>query len=128
MNQEERNDLVRHRINRAKETLEEVRFQIENSKWNTAANRLYYACYYAVTALLAHNSLSAKTHTGVRQMFALHFIKPGKIDHALGDLYTDIFEMRQTGDYDDFIVINEEKVLAMATLANTLIARIEMLL
>ena len=43
-------------------------------------------------------------------MFALYFVKPGIIPVKHGDVYTDMFEMRQSGDYDDFIVFEESKV------------------
>jgi uncharacterized protein (UPF0332 family) len=43
MNQQERNELVKYRINKARETLNEVTLHIENELWNTAVNRLYYA-------------------------------------------------------------------------------------
>lgn len=98
MTNEERLELTSYRIKRAKETLLEVEFQIANQKWNTAVNRMYYACYYAVIALLNWNGVNTKTHSGVRQMFGLHFIKTGIISLELGDFYTDIFEMRHTGD------------------------------
>lgn len=48
----ERNEIVKYRLSRAHETLNEVEILIENKLWNTAINRLYYACFYAVNALL----------------------------------------------------------------------------
>lgn len=55
MKEEERKELVEYRFSKAKKTLEEVDLHIENELWNTAVNRLYYACYYAVSALLLKN-------------------------------------------------------------------------
>ena len=52
MTDEERKSLVSIRLQNAKETLDEVPVHIENGFWNTATNRMYYACYYAVAALL----------------------------------------------------------------------------
>ena len=121
----ERTELVKYRMNRAKETFSDVEFQVENRKWSTAVNRLYYACYYAVTALLLWNELNTKTHNGVRQMFALHFIKTNIIDRKHADIYTDIFDMRQTGDYGDFIIIDENKIIALLQPARELIGIIE---
>ena len=43
-------ELIQYRLNRAKDTLNEVNLLVENKLWNTAVNRLYYACYYAVIA------------------------------------------------------------------------------
>ena len=89
---------------------------------------MYYACFYAVNALLFQYEINAKTHSGVRQMFALHFVKPGIINQSLGDFYTNIFDLRHTGDYDDFIVFEKDKVLALISPAHKLIEEIELLL
>ena len=128
MNQEERQELVKYRITKARETFNEVGLHVENKLWNTAVNRLYYACYYAVIALLIDKDIKAQTHSGVRQMFGLHFIKSGLIDKDSGKFYTDIFDMRQTGDYDDYIDFRKEDVLDLIEPANELISKIEMLL
>ena len=61
-------------------------------------------------------------------MFGLHFVKAGLIDKELGRFYTDIFDMRQTGDYDDFIDFNEEDVLDLIEPANEFITKIEALI
>jgi len=52
MNQSDIEELARYRIQKARETFNEVGLHIQNELWNTAINRLYYACYYAVVALL----------------------------------------------------------------------------
>lgn len=128
MNQEERQELVKYRIIKARETFNEIYLHIENELWNTAVNRLYYACYYAVIALLIDKDIHAQTHSGVRQMFGLHFVKSGLIDKESGKFFTDIFDMRQTGDYDDYIDFKKEDVLDLIEPANELISKIEILL
>ena len=52
MNENDKNVLVAYKLARAKETITEAEILIEYQKWNTAVNRLYYACFYAVTSLL----------------------------------------------------------------------------
>jgi uncharacterized protein (UPF0332 family) len=81
-----------------------------------------------VIALLIDKDIHAQTHSGVRQMFGLHFIKTGIIDKEAGKFYTDIFDMRQTGDYDDYIDFKKEDVLELIEPANELISKIELLL
>ncbi len=103
MNEKDRKSVIDHRIKRAHETMLEVNLLVENNMFNTAISRLYYASYYAVTALLIKNKIKAHTHGGVRQMFGLHFVKTGLIDNRVNKFYADIFDMRLTGDYDDFI-------------------------
>jgi uncharacterized protein (UPF0332 family) len=128
MNQQERQDLINYRINRAKETLAEIQILVENKLWSTAVNRLYYACYYAVNALLVKHEIKAETHAGVRRMFGLHFIKTCLISKDSGKYYTDIFDIRHSSDYDDFIELTEEKTIELIPPAKKLIKEIEILL
>ena len=79
-------------------------------------------------ALLIDREIQAHTHSGVRQMFGLHFIKTGIIENELGKFYTDIFDMRQTGDYDDYIDFKKTDVLDLIKPANRLISKIEEIL
>ena len=39
------------------------------------------------------SGIHSQTHSGVRQMFGLHFVKSGLIDKEAGKFYTDIFDM-----------------------------------
>jgi uncharacterized protein len=128
MNSRERRELVVYRIGKAKDTLKEVDTLIINKFWNTSVNRLYYACYYAVIALLIQNEIKAQTHSGVRQMFGLHFVKSGLIDKDIGKFYSDIFDKRQTGDYDDFVSFTENEVKSLLAPAARFIQEIEKLL
>jgi len=128
MNTRERQELVEYRIHKAKETLGEVEVHIKNKFWSTAVNRLYYACYYAVIALLVKNEIKAQTHAGARQMFGLHFVKTGLVDKELGKFYSDIFDKRQTGDYDDFVTFTEEEIMSLLPPAKKLISELEKLL
>ena len=78
--------------------------------------------------LLVEKDIHAQTHSGVRQMFGLHFVKSGLIDKGSGKFYTDIFDLRQTGDYDDYIDFKKEDVLDLIGPANELISKIERIL
>ena len=128
MNRQERKELVIYRIAKARETFEEVKLHIENELWSTAVNKLYYACYYAVIALLIDKEIQPRTHNGVRQMFGLHFIKTGVVDNSLGKFFTDIYDMRQTGDYDDYIEFTKDDIMDLIEPANDLISKAEDLL
>ena len=39
-------DLVLHRMNRARDTMEDARILANAGRWNACVNRLYYACFY----------------------------------------------------------------------------------
>lgn len=55
---------------RSQETLAEVPSLKQLGYYNTAVNRLYYACYYAAVALLIRHGINPGTHAGVKQMMA----------------------------------------------------------
>jgi uncharacterized protein len=101
MSPKENQELVKYRFDKAKETFTEAEVQLKNELWNVAVNRPYYACFYAVSALLAGKEIYIKTHAGAKQMFSLHFIKTGIVNEAYSDFYTELFSMRQSGDYED---------------------------
>lgn len=60
--------LSRYRMERAHEKLGEIPYLRDRGYFNTAVNRLYYACYYAAVALLTKHHISAGTHAGVKTM------------------------------------------------------------
>jgi uncharacterized protein (UPF0332 family) len=52
MTDEHTKALIKYRIERAEETYNEALLMRTGDHWNACANRLYYACFYAVSALL----------------------------------------------------------------------------
>lgn len=96
------NDYVFYRLEKAKDTIAEVEVHLTNEFWNTAINRMYYAAFYAVNALLTTSNTEISSHAGVRQQFGLMYVKTGIIEKRLAKHYTDLFEKRQKSDYNDF--------------------------
>lgn len=120
--------LSQYRIQRAKETILEAETLIQNGFFNAAVNRLYYACYYAVNALLVYHRIQAQTHAGVKQMFGLHFIVTSKLPSRLGRFYNQLFNDRITGDYDDFIIYDKAMIDEIYPQAQDFISKISQLL
>jgi len=103
-------DLVGYRLQRGRDTLEEARLMAKEGHWNACANRLYYAAFYMVSALLIQNGLASAKHSGVQGLFNRHFVKTGKVAKEHGRLYNTLFDLRQEGDYVDFVLLGEETV------------------
>ena len=121
-------DYVNYRRQRANETIQEIDVLIANKFWNTAINRMYYACYYAVGALLFKYGTEASSHAGIRQKFGQLFVKTGIFDKTLAKHYTDLFEKRHKGDYNDFFDYGEDTVMRLYPLSKQFITRINELL
>jgi uncharacterized protein (UPF0332 family) len=103
-------DYINYRIEKSAEALADAKLLAANNRWNAAVNRLYYSCFYSVSALIHKRSLRAETHTGVKTQFNLHFIKTGLISIEDGKLYANLFDWRQESDYADFIDFDKETV------------------
>lgn len=97
----ETTELVRYRLVRAAESLAEAKLLFENDHVQTAVNRMYYACFYAVSALLLTEGYSSPKHSGIRALFDQHWIAPGRLPKHMGRLYRRLFDSRQQADYTD---------------------------
>ena len=102
-------DLIKYRLLRARDTLDDAQILAEKNKWNSTINRLYYASYYAVIALLLDSDLKPTTHNGAKSNFSEYFIVTNKIPKELGKIYSQLFTWRQKGDYDDLFDFDKEK-------------------
>jgi uncharacterized protein (UPF0332 family) len=103
-------ELVLYRLQRARETLKDARILAQAQRWNPCVNRLYYACFYAVSSLLIQEGLSSSKHSGVRSLFNRHFVKTNKVSKETARIFNDLFERRQEGDYMDFVSFKESQV------------------
>jgi len=107
---EETRSLIMYRLERARESLEEASILLERGHGNAFVNRLYYACFYAVSALLLTRGLSSAKHGGVRSLFHQNFVKPGLVNTELGQIYDKLFDNRQKGDYADLVRFDPDEV------------------
>ena len=128
MNSGDKEDLVQYRLSKSRSTLKEVYNLLELTYYNTAINRLYYAAFYAVLALLLKFNINAKSHAGVRKMFGLNFISTGKITRSSGKVFTELFDKRQKGDYNDFFDFDKKTVEELIEPTSLLISEIEKLI
>jgi uncharacterized protein (UPF0332 family) len=109
---ESNGELVSYRLQRARETLADAHILADAGRWNPCVNRLYYACFYAVSALLIREGLSSTKHAGLRSLFNRHFVKINKVPKDEARIFNDLFERRQEGDYVDFVSFEESQVLS----------------
>lgn len=108
LDQQTLSDLIKYRLERASETLDAADFLASGTYYNLAVGRLYYACFYAASALMLANNLSAATHAGIKVMLNLNFIKKGVLETKYGSIYQSLFEKRQSGDYEDFVFCDKQ--------------------
>ena len=61
-------------------------------------------------------------------MFGLHFIKNVILEKDIGKFYSQIFDLSQPGDYEDFIDFSQDQVQDLLEPAEKLINQIESIL
>ena len=110
LTEEERKAIVVYRLEKAESALVEAKDCVSLNHWNLAANRLYYAAYYASSALLISAGHAAKTHEGTIGMIGQHYVRTGVLANEDGALLARLQNMRHTGDYDDFFDWTQEDV------------------
>jgi len=98
---------------------------MEGGHLHGAANRVYYACFYAVVALLLTRDLSSPKHSGVMALFNRHLIKEGILPLDMGKFYSSVFDRRLEGDYGEIVELQEDDIRADPVKAEEFIARIE---
>jgi uncharacterized protein (UPF0332 family) len=125
---QEREAIVAFRAQKAKDTLSEAEGIAVLNYWNTVANRLYYSCFYLTSALLVKQNYLAQTHNGVIHLFGMHFIKTGIVSKDAGKLYSKLYELRQTGDYDDLFNLSQSDVEPLIPLVHSFFDEISKLL
>lgn len=105
---QEQKALIDYRRSRAEECLKEAELLVQYNHFNAAVNRLYYACFYIVSALLLSEGMSSAKHSGIMSLFNQHWVKHQRVNKALGKFYKEIFSYKQKGD--DLIHFEKEQV------------------
>ena len=118
-------DLIRYRREKSKETLEDAYILFRAGRLFSALNRIYYALFYEVMALLLTKDLSSARHTGVRALFNEHFVRTGKVSVESGRFFSRMYDFRQKGDYADFVQFEEAKIKEWLVLAESFISEVD---
>lgn len=122
---EHRAALVEYRLERAHCTLEEADYMRNGNYYNAAVNRLYYACFYATSALLIAKGIETATHNGVKTMLSYHFVRTGLLDLEHGATFSNLFDKRHSGDYEDFAYCDAALVDYLCPRAESFIRAVE---
>ena len=108
--EEKLKEVISYWLEKARESLDAAAAEMTAGRCSFAVNRIYYACFYAVSAVLLQKGFQFKKHSGVKASFHKHLVKSGLISHEQGELYDELFEARQRGDYIELVKFDEEGV------------------
>ncbi len=91
---DDRNVLIKHRIEKAENLSDEVAIHIRNSHLATAVNRIYYGMFHALSALALKKGFTTSKHLQLIGWFNRTFVKEGVIDQKFGKMLNTAFELR----------------------------------
>lgn len=112
--------MLDYRREQACEALRDAEFLLEAGRVRAAANRLYYACFYAVVAALLTRRLQYSKHSAVIAFFDREFIGSGQLPKEYSRTLHRAFQERQQDDYMPFVELDVEEIKSLLTDVRTL--------
>lgn len=110
---EDRDNLIKYRLEQAEETISDVKLLIDNSRFRSAINRIYYGIFYSLLALGLANKFETSKHVQLIGWFNKNFVHQGKIDSKYGKILNKAFNRRTKGDYDTYVEFDKDTVMEM---------------
>ena len=110
MKEEHFQSLIKYRLEQAKEALEDAELLMDAGRYRAVANRLYYACFYAVVAVLLTRRLQYSKHAAVIAFFDKEFIRSGQLPKEYSRTLHRAFNERQQDDYMPFVEMDAAEI------------------
>ena len=87
--------------------------------------RILYAIFHAMRAVLALDGVDMKHHSGIISEFRKRYIKPGVFDTSLSGLISELSDVREGSDYNDFFIVSKADTAEQVQSAGTFLAAVE---
>jgi len=108
---DDRISLISYRLEQAEETILDVKLLIDNNRFRSAINRIYYGMFYSLLALGLANKFETSKHSKLIGWFNKNFIHAGLFDSKYGKIINKAFNRRTKGDYDTYIEFEKDTVI-----------------
>lgn len=126
LNEEERKIIVGLEIEKAENIVSQINELEKLSYWDNIANRLYYALFHAVSALLIFDKHNVSTHKGSIVLFGQFYIKTGVFNINDGRLFSQLQTIREKSDYNCAYQTSEDEIKPLIYPTIELIKRIKL--
>ena len=110
-------ELIPGQIAKADEKLNAAKALLRGGFLDDAISRAYYAIFHAASAVLLSEGMNAESHSALKDLFGLHFIKTGKIERKFGRILNRLKDDRETGDYDIYAAFDKADAENSITMA-----------
>jgi len=113
MDDKDRENLIKYRLEQAQETISDVQLLIDNNRLRSAVNRIYYGMFYALLALGLAYKFETSKHGQLIGWFNKSFIQKELIDKVHGRKLNKAYNRRTKGDYDTYVKFERDNVIEM---------------
>jgi len=121
-------EIIKAYMETAKDKIESAEILFKYRKYDDTVSMAYYAVFHCAQALLISIGIKAESHSGVRHLFGLHFIKNKKFAKKFGRYLRVLKDERENGDYGIFTFINKNDAKAAIEEAKEFLAQTEIYL
>lgn len=113
-------DVVRYRLDVAREDLETAKLIFDAGQYRGANNRAYYSIFHTISAVLAKEGIAFKRHKDTLSYFNKNYIHSEIFPRELGRKIVKAEEIRHASDYDTFYIasraVTEQQIETAAKL------------
>ena len=105
-------EAIKTYIERAKNTLSDAKFSLDDMRLMNAQNRIYYACFYIVKPLSLLDNFITSKHKTLLDWFNNKYVYNEKIfPKELFEIYINAFYDRTNADYSINIIFTKDEVV-----------------
>lgn len=101
-------ELAKDYLAKAKEKLESAEILLDEKKFADSISRSYYAVYLSAKSVLLLIGENPKTHSGLKMMFGMKFIKTNMIEKKYAKMFNELSNAGQEGDYNPLTWFDEK--------------------
>jgi uncharacterized protein (UPF0332 family) len=110
MNGDQRELLAKSWMEKADSALQDARLLMENGRFSSCVNRLYYSVFFAACAVLASRGESYSRHSAVRSSIHRDFVNTGLLSKEQGRIYDILLSRREQSDYQPSATFTADEV------------------
>ncbi len=125
---EARREVIARLLEKAEKALAAARREYEAEDFDLVMNRIYYACFYALSAVLLRENKTFSKHAGIRSALHQDLIRTGTVASEYGRFYDEAFDARQEADYGAVTRFDAASVLSSIRQAERFVSEMRRLL
>jgi len=103
-------DLSARRLEKAEASLKEAKMLLDSEHLYGATNRSYYCIFHCMRSIQALENIEFKKHSAVIAHFRNNYIKTNLFDKQISKIISNLYELRNKSDYDDFFMLSKKEV------------------